>query len=340
MHPQQRGFDEFFGFMNEGHYYVPPPWPGVTTWLRRKALPDGGEGRWTSPDGRIIDCTDLGQTEPAYDANNPLLRSSQPVEERANLTDAFTREACDFIQRRHTQPFFLYLAYNAVHSPMQATDAWMKKFAHIPDMHRRIFAAMLGHMDDSMGKVMAALDKYHLRENTFILFLSDNGGPTDELTSSNAPLRGFKGDLWEGGLRVPFIISWPAKMPKGRVIDTPVISMDATATAMEIAGAVPKKAKLDGVSLLPLLQDNAPRELHEDLFWRVGKKNALRHGDWKIIRNGGPWQLYDLKSDQSETRDLAPQHLDKVQELESTWERWSAEQAPPAWGGPAKKTKK
>ncbi len=252
MHPQRRGFDEFFGFLNEGHYYVPPPWPGVTTWLRRKALPDGGKGRWTSPDGRIVYCTDLGQTEPAYDANNPLLRSSQPVDERENLTDAFTREACDFIRRRHTQPFFLYLAYNAVHSPMQATDAWMKKFAYIPDMHRRIFAAMLGHMDDSMGKVMAALDQYHLRDNTFIFFVSDNGGPTDELTSSNAPLRGFKGDLWEGGLRVPFILSWPAKLPKGRVIDTPVISMDATATAMEIAGAVPKKAKLDGVSLLPL----------------------------------------------------------------------------------------
>jgi arylsulfatase B len=154
-HPQRRGFDEFFGFLHEGHFYVPPPWQGVTTWLRRKTLPDGGQGRWTSPDGRIVWSTHLGSNEPEYDTDNPLLRSSQPVDEQANLTDAFTREACDFIARHRAQPFFLYLAYNAVHSPMQATDAYLKKFAHIEDIQRRIFAAMLAHLDDSVGKVLA-----------------------------------------------------------------------------------------------------------------------------------------------------------------------------------------
>ena len=104
--------------------------------------------------------------------------------------------------------------------------------------------------------------------------------------------------------------------------------------------ALPKKAKLDGVSLLPLIMGKTDHALHEDLFWRVGKKNALRHGDWKIIRNaGGAWQLYDLAKDLSETHDLAAEHLDKVQELETTWERWSGEQAPPAWGGPVRKAR-
>jgi arylsulfatase B len=252
-HPQRRGFDEFFGFLHEGHYYVPPPWQGVTTWLRRKTLPDGGQGRWTSPDGRIVWSTHLGSNENEYDTDNPLLRSSQPVDEKANLTDAFTREACDFIERHRSQPFFLYLAYNAVHSPMQGTDESMKKFAHIQDIQRRIFAAMLAHLDDSVGKVLAQLRACGVEENTLVVFLSDNGGPTKELTSSNAPLRGGKGDLWDGGIRVPFIVSWKTRIPAGRVMDVPVVSMDATATALELAGAVSGQAKRDGVSFMPLL---------------------------------------------------------------------------------------
>src|SRR5262249_45224937 len=148
-HPQRRGFDEFFGFLHEGHYYVPPPWDGHVTWLRRRALPDGAhEGRWTSPDGRTIWSTHLGSFEPDYDADNPLLRSSQPVDERANLTEALTREAEAFIARHKSQPFFLELAYNCPHSPMQASDPYLAKFAHIPDIHRRIFAAMLAQLDD------------------------------------------------------------------------------------------------------------------------------------------------------------------------------------------------
>ena len=119
-HPQRRGFDSFFGFLHEGHYYVPPPWAGVTTWLRRTALPDGGKGRWTSPDGRTVWTTHMNSFEPDYDADNPLLRGSQPVTESAHLTDALTLEACDFIQRHTDQPFYLHLAYNAVHQPLSS----------------------------------------------------------------------------------------------------------------------------------------------------------------------------------------------------------------------------
>lgn len=191
-HPQRRGFDEFFGFLHEGHYFVPAPWNDVTTWLRRKPLPDSSQGRWTSPDGRIIWSTHLKNNEPDYNADNPILRGSQPIDEQANLTDAFTREACDFIHRHRQQPFFLNLSYNAVHSPMQATDEYLGKHADIADIHRRIFAGMLSHLDDSLGQVLGQLQVSGIEERTLVFFLSDNGGPTKELTSSNAPLRGGK----------------------------------------------------------------------------------------------------------------------------------------------------
>ena len=330
-HPQRRGFDEFFGFLHEGHFYVPPPWPGVTTWLRRKTLPDGGQGRWTAPDGRIVWSTHLGSNEPEYDTDNPLLRSSQPVDEQANLTDAFTREACDFIGRHRAQPFFLYLAYNAVHSPLQGTDDYMKKFAPIEDIQRRIFAAMLAHLDDSVGKVFAQVRASGLEENTLIVFLSDNGGATKELTSSNAPLRGGKGDLWEGGIRVPFAISWKNHVAAGGVVAAPVTSMDATATALELAGAGSGQTKLDGLNLMPLLTGKTTAAPERALFWRVGRKNALRDGAWKLIRDGKQWQLYDLAHDIGETANLAAQEPARVRQLSALWDKWNAEQSDPLW---------
>ena len=330
-HPQRRGFDEFFGFLHEGHYYVTPPWQGVTTWLRRKKLPDGGQGRWTSPDGRTVWSTHLGSNEPEYDTGNPLLRSSQSVDEKANLTDAFTREACDFIGRHRSQPFFLYLAYNAVHSPMQGTDEYMKKFSHIEDIQRRIFAAMLAHLDDSVGKVLAELRESGVEENTLVVFLGDNGGPTSELTSSNAPLRGGKGDLWDGGIRVPFIVSWKNHITSGRIVDASVVSIDATATALELANAGPSQKRIDGIDLMPLLTGKMA-EVHErNLFWRVGQKNALRSGNWKLIRDGKEWQLYDLAHDIGETTNLAAKEPGRVQQLTSLWDKWNAEQIEPLW---------
>lgn len=329
-HPQRRGFDEFFGFLHEGHYYVPPPWEGVTTWLRRKALPDGSQGRWVSPDGRIVWSTHMGHSEPEYDTDNPLLRSSQPVDERGNLTEAFTREACDFIERHREQPWFLYLAYNSVHSPMQGDDEWMAKFAHLGDMHRRIFAAMLGQLDDCVGRVTAKLRETGAERKTMIVFLSDNGGPTKELTSSNAPLRGGKGELWEGGIRIPYIVSWEGVIRPSRMVDTAVSSLDAHATALEIAGASAKE-KLDGVSLLPLLEGETTPLPRTALFWRVGRRSALRQGDWKLIREGGEWQLYDLAHDIGETTDLAAKEPQRVGPMSLLWDAWDAEQKEPLW---------
>ncbi|MEY2878531.1 MAG: hypothetical protein RLZZ15_911 [Verrucomicrobiota bacterium] len=335
-HPQRRGFDEFFGFLHEGHTYVPPPWAGVTSWLRRTALPDGGKGRWTSPDGRIVWTTHMGHAEPDYNADNPLLRDSQPVNETAHLTEAFTREACDFITRHRTQPFFLHLAYNAVHSPLQASDRYLEKFAHIPDLHRRIFAALLAQLDDGVGAVLTRLREHGLERDTLVVFLSDNGGATRELTSRNTPLRGEKGSLYEGGIRVPFLVRWPARLPAGRVVDTPVISLDVTATALAAAG-VGADSDADGANLLPLLLGPAtPAPAERTFYWRAGHRAALRAGPWKIVRDGGrnpsaPWQLYDLANDVAETTDLAAREPARAAALADRWETWSRAQHAPLW---------
>jgi len=338
-HPFRHGFDEFFGFTHEGHYFVPPPYDGVTTLLRRKTLPGGVQGeqaekRWIGK--KNLHYHTWRTNEPDYDANNPIVRGGQPVVETEYLTDALTREAVDFIARHDDKPFFLFLAYNAVHSPLQGADAYMKKFAHIKDLHRRIFAAMLANMNDSVGGVMEQLRKSELEEDTIVFFLSDNGGPTKELTSSNLPLRGSKGQMYEGAIRVPFMVQWKGEIPAGKVYDKPVSSFDifATATANSTGATAPKQ--LEGVDLIPYLtgkNDGAP---HETLFWRQGGKAALRHGDWKLVRMGkrtttgnAMWELYDLSNDISEEDNLAAAHPDRLAELIKIWEKLNGEMSEP-----------
>ena len=333
--PIRRGFDEFFGFMHEGHYFAPPPYAGTTTWLRRKVLPGGGSGRWASKDGKLIYSTHMGNTEPDYDADNPIYRAGQPIEESEYLTDAFTREAVDFIDRNADKPFLLYLAYNAVHSPLQASDRYMNKFSHIEDVQRRIFAAMLANLDDSVGDVLSALRKRRLEENTLVFFLSDNGGPTRELTSSNLPLRDGKGSVYEGGNRVPFLCQWAGTLPKGKVYHLPVISLDIFATATAIAGAEDRKQR-DGVNLVPYLTGENITRPHETLFWRIGPRTAVRVGDWKLLKNparnqSGEWELYNLAEDISESNNLADARSDKREELLVHWKRLNGQMVDPAW---------
>ena len=189
-------------------------------------------------------------------------------------------------------------------------------------------AAML--QGDSVGVVMKKLRETGMEENTLVFFLSDNGGPTRELTASNAPLRGGKAELLEGGVRVPFIISWNGRF-KPRAIDAPVISLDATVTALELGRADTESPKMDGISLLPLLTGVTVESPHDALFWRLGKKNAVRQGDWKLIREHGGWQLYNLADDIGETKDIAPSEAKRVAELSSLWTRWNARQSEPLW---------
>ena len=332
-HPLRRGFDEFFGFTHEGHYFVPAPdYRGTTTMLRRRILPLGHEGRWASSEGKLILTSHMGHNEPDYDANNPIVRQSQPVEETEYLTDAFTREAVDFIDRHTDRPFFLYLAYNAVHSPLQGTDKYMERFVAIDDIHRRIFAAMLANLDDSVGAVLQKLRDEGLFDNTLVFFLSDNGGPTRELTSSNRPLRGEKGQVYEGGIRVPFLCQWPRKLPQGKVEATPVISLDISATTLAASRASPVEGA-DGANLIPWLTEDVADPPHNELFWRMNRKAALRVADWKVVRNSNSaearWELFNLSHDISERDDLAKQMPDKLSELVNRWKKIDSEMKPP-----------
>ena len=213
------------------------------------------------------------------------MRGTVRVDEPEYLTDAFTREAVDFIARHRDEPFFLYLSYNAVHTPLQASDAYLDRFAHIPDVQRRTYAAMLSALDDGVGAVLDALREAGVEERTLVFFLSDNGGAELVNASRNGPLRAAKGQLFEGGIRVPFLVRWPDRLPAGATYDLPVISLDVFPTALAAAGvALPSDRVIDGANLLPHLTGELDTAPHDSLFWRFGRGGAVRRGRWKLIR--------------------------------------------------------
>jgi len=214
----------------------------------------------------------------------------------------------------------------------------MERLGGIPDIHRRIFAGMVANLDDSFGRVLQALRRHELEEDTLIVLFSDNGGPTRELTSSNAPLRGGKGQLYEGGVRIPFLLQWKGKVPAGKVYDHPVISLDVVPTALAAAGAAGRLPdNLDGVDLLPYLTGNSKGAPHETLFWRYGGRIALRSENWKLLRNPGrgsapgPFELYDLGADLEEQSDQAANRPEIVRRLQAELERYNSQMAEPLW---------
>lgn len=301
-HPQQRGFDDFYGFLGGAHDYFKP------------------EG---------------------------ILRGNSPANEKAYLTDALGREAVAFIDANKTKPFFLYLSFNAVHTPMQADDPRLKKFEGIKDEKRRIYAAMMSAMDDAVGLVTKKLADDKLTENTLVMFISDNGGPTMKGTtinaSNNSPLRGSKRTTLEGGIRVPFVLSWPTRLKADCTDDRLVIQLDLHATALGVAGAAtPPERKLDGVNLMPYLQGTEQGNPHDALYWRFGKQMAIRQGDWKLVRYDlaaegqtgiSEVKLYNLKDDIGESTDLSAKYPDRVKTLQIAWDAWNASNIPPLWGG-------
>lgn len=290
---------------------------------------------------------------PFRDMLKTILRGTQPVEEKEYLTDAFAREATAFIDRHKSDPFLLYVAFNAVHTPMHADDARLKKFDHISDKTRRTYAAMMTAMDDAVGAVRSKLKEHRLDENTIITFISDNGGPTMPTTtingSINAPLRGSKRQTLEGGIRVPFVAVWPKQLPAGKVFDHPVIQLDLQPTLLSACGiSFGPQDKFDGVNLLPYFIGKESGAPHANLYWRFGEQMAIRQGDWKLIRYGRTekiddketWpKLYNLKDDIGESKDMSATQPEKVKELEAAWAKWNAELPKPAGASGAQKKK-
>ncbi len=310
--PEQRGFDDFYGFLGGAHGYFP-------------------------------------------DAKPLMLRGEQPVHETEYLTDAFGREAVAFIDHNADKPFFLYLAFNAVHTPMDATDERLAKFKNIKDEQRRTYAAMMSALDDNVGKVLAKLHEKKLDENTLVFFISDNGGPTMKGTTINAsrndPLRGSKRTTLEGGIRVPFFVRWPGHVPAGKVYDGPVIQLDILPTALAAAGIqAPASAKLDGRNLLPYFNGKEKTGPHDTLYSRFGPQMAIRRGDWKLVRYDSAVdgmkgfvtdpRLYNLKDDIGETQDMTKAQPQKAKELQAAWDKWNELNVPPLWGSRVELKKK
>jgi arylsulfatase A-like enzyme len=299
--PEARGFTETFGFIGGGH--------------------------------RFLDWTVSPKTEYLL----PIERNGQPVEVTEHLTLALGREAAGFIKRHSGEPWFLYLAFNAPHSPNEPTPERLARFAGIADPKRRAYAAQMSLLDDAIGQVLAAMKDTAQEQRTLVFFFSDNGGPLEANGSINTPLREKKGTVYEGGVRVPFLVSWPGTLPAGRDYALPVSSVDVMATALAAAGApMPKDKKYDSVNLLPHLKGEVPAAPHDRLFWRSGERLAVREGDWKLVRNAETAdQLFHLANDMGETKDLATAEPATRQRLAAALDAWNAELIPPAFPGPA-----
>lgn len=293
-HPNNRGFDEFWGFLGGSRSYY------------------------------------FNETkDDTEDQEREILHNHSHVNFSGYLTDEFSNQSLRFIEENRDNVFFLFLSYNAVHTPMHTETADLEKFKDHP---RAKLAAMTWAMDRGVGMVLDKLEEEGLKENTLVFFLSDNGGASNN-QSSNLPLKGFKGNKFEGGQRTPFILSWPVKVKGGQVYDGLTSSLDIYATAVAVAGLESPPGKpLDGVDLIPHITGIDKTEPHETLYWRKEKMAAIRKGNYKMIRlDTYGYKLYDLEDDLGEINDLSESRPGLLQELISSLELWERELTPPLW---------
>ncbi len=292
-YPRRRGFDEFYGFLAGGRSYF--------------------------PDERV--------DQPG----NPraILHNEEQIAFSGYLTDYFGDRAVDFVQQHKDERFFMYLAFNAVHTPMEAKAEHLQKFRDHP---RRELAAMTWSLDENVGKLVTKLKKENLYDNTLIFFLSDNGGATNN-QSNMGPLKGWKGNKFEGGQRVPFIMSWPARLSKGRHYRGLISSLDIVPTAIAAAGGdLSSNLQLDGIDLLPYLLTQTVTAPHTHLFWRKDKMAAVRARNYKLIRlDDYGYRLYDLDRDLAETIDLRKDSIAQLGQLKHALEKWEKELEIPRW---------
>jgi arylsulfatase A-like enzyme len=243
----------------------------------------------------------------------------------------FAREAVGFLDKQGEKPWFLYVAFNAVHTPHVASEKWLEKFAQLPEREQR-YAALLAEADEAIGTVMAKLRQLGQEENTLVFCIADNGGAAPQAEMGG--LRGRKWLVWEGGIRVTWIASWKGHVPPGRVSHEPVIQLDVLPTALAAAGAeVKPEWQLDGVNLLPLLEGKTEKLAPRNLFFRFGVQHAVRSGDWKLVKAAVDMEpmLVNLASDPGEQTDLSSQHPEKKKELQAIYDAWDSKMQPPRW---------
>ena len=277
-HPTKRGFHEFWGYLGGGHHYF--------------ANKPNGEA-WPN---KIIS----------------NYKKPQPI---TYITDDKGDECVDFIKRHKKDPFFLFASFNAPHAPLQATKADLELYAHISDVKRRTYAAMIHRLDMNVGRIIKELKKQKIYKNTVVVFLSDNGGPCNHNASVNAPLNGQKGILLEGGIRVPFVISYPKYLGKG-VFDKPISALDLTPMFVNLAGGKISPKETDGVDILPYLRGDNNANPHESMLWRFTISGGIRKGNWKLIRLPDRLPLlFNLDKDPSEQHNVASENWDLVESL-------------------------
>jgi arylsulfatase A-like enzyme len=332
--PVDRGFDEYYGVLG-----------GATSYLPKLGPTD--EAAITGMDNVITRERD------------PIYRGREVVHPTAYLTDEFTSQAVSFIQRHRQSPFFLYVAYNAPHVPLQATAKYLDRFKSVKEPYRRVYAAMVSALDDGVGNILKELDESGLRDNTVVIFLSDNGCASYvHGACSNTPLAGYKEDPWEGGIRIPYMVSWPGHVTPG-VYRFPVSSLDILPTAAGLAH-VQTPATAEGVNLMPYIGRDARSAPPRKLYWRMGTSHVVRDGRWKLLivkraapgagakpgaaaapapsasPPAGPYTLlYDVVGDPGEQHDVAAAHPDIVRRLKAEFAAWDRRNVAPMFPGRA-----
>ncbi len=304
--PQNRGFDEFWGWLGGAQDYF-------------RAEP-GGEGEMAGP----IQCN---------------FKTPAPL---TYLTDDQGDESIAFIRRHKDRPFFLFASFAAPHTPMQATAADLEKFAHIDDRLRRTYCAMVYRLDQNVGKILGEIRAQGLERDTLVVFLSDNGGQSAPLISNgsiNAPYRGGKTTVLEGGIRVPMIIRWPGKLPAEKTVDAMTSALDLFPTFVTAAGgAIDESDKIDGVDLVPFLTGRSADPPHQSLMWTYTVGRAMRSGDWKLVRLPDRLpMLYNLSADPGEQDDRSLDELDRTRTMFKELGQWEVRlhnpvfREPPSW---------
>ena len=305
--PEKRGFDEFFGFLIGGHRYFPE-------------------------DLTLNDLTEASRQMDGYITR--IYDNGRRINTKKYLTEELSDNAVKFIEDNAKDPFFLYLSYNAPHTPLQATERDLERNGHIDVEKRRTYAAMVSSMDDGVGLILDKLEEKNISENTIVVFFSDNGGVEWYNFSDNGPLRGIKGDFFEGGIRVPFTMQWPKKIKPGINYNKPIIALDVFATVVSAASAEKFiKNNIDGVNLIPYINGEVNGSPHDYLFWKNPDKDidVIRDNRYKYIRVKDDEYIFDLDNDLSEENNIINSSRHIYQELKLKFKEWEKDMIDPVF---------